>query len=75
PRFAKSHTMPKRNTSRGKEGGKKKTAAKTGISLPPFPSRFSSLDSLFPFPLFFHPLPVFALFKTRRLKEAIARAA
>ena len=41
---------PKRNTSRGKEGGKKKTAAKTGISLPPFPLRFSSLDSLFPLP-------------------------
>jgi len=67
-------TQAKEEHLRGKEGGKKKTAAKTGISLPLSPLRFSSLGSLFPHP-YLSPIAGFCFVGTRRLKEAIARAA
>jgi len=51
---------PKRNTFGKEKGGKKdKTGTKGGISLPSLSLRFSSLDSLFPLPLPFLPLPPF----------------
>ena len=52
---------PKRNTSCQRGGGKHKTGAKVGISLPLSASRFSSLDSLFPQPPLSHLLPTFIL--------------
>ena len=59
---------PKRNTSCQRGGGKHKTVAKVGISLPLSASRFSSLDSLFPQPPLSHLLPTFILSSQNALR-------
>ena len=59
---------PKRNTSCQRGGGKHKTVAKVGISLPLSASRFSSLDSLFPQPPLLLLLPTFILSSQNALR-------
>ena len=55
-----SVTLAKEDNLRESEGREKdKTGTKGGISLPSLSLRFSSLDSLFPLPLPFLPLPPF----------------